>query len=201
MQLVDQGSRATRTDIPPYHEGLNHFARVPGLVRRARALADPVHRDLSESRNLQSAASRLRLEMLDWYIRTGIASKRSLQNTSSNRSDVTSYYHYDNSTTASFAVHHSAYLILVNNILDLLSGYCSHRDANTDLASQISLSASYNFRTGFCGAQALTVALPIALTAVPRDHPLYEDILKWLERLDDSNMAIKWNATLSEESR
>jgi hypothetical protein len=199
VQLLDQHLNATPTNAFPCHEGLNHFAQVPGLVRKARALIDPVNLDRLESQNLQATASQLRQEMLDWYIRAGVTSKRSLLNTSTNTSDERPYYHYDGSTTASFAVSHYAYLILINNVLDLLSGYRSHRDANTDLASQICLSASYNFRTGFCGAQALMLALPIALTTVPQHHPIYEEIQRWLGRLDSSKMAIKWNATLSED--
>ena len=132
--------------------------------------------------------------MLDWYIRAGIASKRSLCFLSKGTREEVAYYHYDTSTTASFAVNYCAYLILVNNALDVLSGFRSHEDANVDLAGEISLSAMYCFETGFCGAQALMQAVPIAMMAVARGHPTYEELRKWMKRLDESEIAIKWNA-------
>lgn len=117
-----------------------------------------------------------------------------LSNESSNQ---VSYYLYNTSTTASFAVNYCAYLILVNKALDLLSGFPSHEGANVDLAVEISLSATYCFETGFCGAQALMQAVPIAMTAVPRGHPMGEVLRKWMKRLDESEIAIKWNAEFS----
>lgn len=135
--------------------------------------------------------------MLDWYIRAGIASKRSLRVVSDEAGKEVAYYHYNTSTTASFAVNYCAYLILVNKGLDLVSGFCSHESANRDLAVEIGLSAMYCFETGFCGAQALMQAVPIALTAVPRGDAMEGELRRWRERLDGEDLVVKWNAEFS----
>ena len=196
LQLIDYDRDDIPTDCVLHHEGLNYFAQVPGIVRRIKGLKYSGGSGHPDSQILQSTASQLRSNMLDWYIKKGIVSKRTLQTLSIDSNTPTSYYHYDSSTTASFAVNHCAFLILINKSLDLLSGFSSHHDANRDLATEISLSARYCLNTGFCGTQALMQALPIALTAVPEGHPTHESLQKWLKLLNETNLAIKWNANL-----
>lgn len=134
-------------------------------------------------------------------MRANIVSKRYLQTPPKDASDQSSYYHYDSSSTASFAVNYCSFMILINQILDSLSGFNSHKEANEDLVQNISLSALYCSNTGFCSTQALMQALPIALSAVPRDHPACSDIQKWLKRLRESNISIKWNAKFPKDPK
>ena len=189
------------TNTFPHHEGLNYFAQVPGLVQKSRALPYPIDKDCADARMLHLKASQLRSKLLDWHIRANIVSKRSLHKPPKDASDQNPYYHYDSSTTASFAVNYCTFMILINQILDLLSGFNSHEDANEDLVENIVLSALYCSNTGFCSTQALMQALPIALNAVPQNNPARNDIQRWLKRLSESRISIKWNATFPKDPR
>lgn len=200
MQLVDQTSQLIPSNVIPHHTGMNLFARAPGLVQQSRALKYPVDLEDPTVQSLRSRTSQLRSEMLDWYTKAGIAMKRVLRVEPSNPNHGRPYYHYDGSISASFAVNYCAYLILLNNILDLVSGYCSHKDANKDLATDISLSASYCFSAGFCGSQAMMLTLPIALTALSEKDPVYEHVQECLRSIDDPSLPLEWNAKVSGEA-
>jgi hypothetical protein len=199
IQVINNSSPLIPKNGALYHEGLNYFARVPGLTWKARA-SDYQH-DLKELLALQSAAAQLRSDMMAWYIRAGVASKRSLRSLTQHEADEwtapTTEYHYDDPITASFTVNYCSYLILINNVLDKLADVYSYGVENKALATEITLSASYCSKTGFCGVQAIILALPIALTALSPEESA--SVRKWIESFDESKKPIKLWSTILEE--
>ena len=197
IQSAESNSALMPKNSALYHEGLNYFATVPGLLQKANALDPEI--DPERAMIIRLAADQLRTDMMAWYARVGVVSKRSLQSTKSddNWSVLPVEYVYDDSITASFAVNYSAYLILINNLLDELAGSASHSEENKALATEISLSASYCSKIGFCGTQAMSLALPVALIALPQKDLV--GVRKWIDFFKQSNQSTKLWATILEK--
>lgn len=116
IQVVDINSRFIPTNSLFYHEGLNHFAQVPGLLQKVKKVSGNKGVDNCKASALRLFASELRAKMLDWYIRAGIETRRFLQNPPRSEHGQTCSIHYTDSITASFAVNYYAFLILVSTL-------------------------------------------------------------------------------------
>ncbi|ORY00298.1 hypothetical protein BCR34DRAFT_114221 [Clohesyomyces aquaticus] len=161
-----------------YHEGLNYFANIPGLMKnfKRRSSGDlSVHHALiySEAKNVRSA-------MVEWFAKlqsnARLPIRILLPLPPGPHIIFPSIYEYRDIVTATFVVNYSAYLLQVNNMLDSLENSNHYLADNISLSKDICMSAAYCSRGGFCGTQAMAHALPLALSALP------ECYAGWIQR-------------------
>lgn len=155
-----------------YHEGLNHFATIPGIIERCQRFRDG---DTSVDFDcICSEAKIVRSNMMRWFnklqsefrlpIRVLLPSPTDLH------SPMPAMYEYCDIITATFAVNYSAYLVKLNTLFSSLGCTDHDADKNTKLSEDICMSVAYCSRGGFCGVQAIAFALPLALSTLPEHY-------------------------------
>ncbi|KAH8728279.1 hypothetical protein GQ44DRAFT_702087 [Phaeosphaeriaceae sp. PMI808] len=157
-----------------FHEGLNYFASVPGLLQRARSCQE---QNEVEQFSISSEAINLRTNIMYWHQGLEYASKeplRCISVTETSLHNIGGNYEYRDTMTATFTVNYCANLILINQALDWLNHTTLYVEENNVLAKDIANSTAYCSKSGFCGIQAIALALPIALTAAAKQD---EDII------------------------
>jgi hypothetical protein len=155
-----------------YHEGLNHFAKIPGIAEKFKRLnnGDPsVHHS-----DLFSEAEKARLNLMEWFKKLQSDFGQPIRELSPipplPHTPFPLIYEYRDIITAAFVVNYSAYLLQINSLLDSLGNSDHHLGENIALAEDICMSAVYCSRGGFCGTQAMAFALPLALSALPERY-------------------------------
>lgn len=156
--------------IPPnhilLHEGLRYFASIPGLLQSVKSSKEN-NANLARS-PISSYAKQIRLQMMSWYRRLETTSEqppRKLLTPAKSYHILEGGYSFRDPITAAFMVNYCAYLILINQSLDLLARTMLYSEENQRLARDIGMATFYCSKAGFCGAQAMALTLPIALTA------------------------------------
>jgi hypothetical protein len=172
VQVQGNDSVLMPSNSATYHEGLNLFASVPGLLKKFNSLGT---KEPSANRAyIISTAESLRSKMIDWYERLQSESKgwtRRLLLTSPNqRTTFPSVYEYKDIITATFIVHYSAHLVRINKLLESTQDFSSYQMESVTLSKDICLSVAYCAQAGFCGVQAMLYALPIALTTLSEQY-------------------------------
>jgi hypothetical protein len=155
-----------------YHEGLNHFAIIPGLLKKFKTLNKE---DASiQCADVYSAVEEARSNMIEWHERLQSEFEQPIRIclpvSPSSYTMFPSVYKYKDIITATFVVNYSAYLLQANNMLDSLNSSTEYLDENIALSRDICMSADYCSRAGFCGIQVMAFALPFALSALPERY-------------------------------
>lgn len=179
--------------MPPnssaFHKGLNHFTKIPGLMKDFKDLRDgdaPL-RHASVYREAKKARS----NMMAWFEKlqqdSPVPMRALFELPPESHVPFSSVYEYKDIMTATFAIFYSAYLIQLNNMLDSMDGSEAHLAENVALSHDICMSASYCAKGGFCGVQAMTFALPLALAPLPETYRVWAQLqINYFESMKES---------------
>ena len=177
IQIDDSGFPLMPENHGVYLEGLNHFARKPGVIERLQRVK---HTETSDDiahvcLEAEIEAETVRSDMIEWFEKLqsmpGPPMRILLRSAADTNSSSQSVYEYEGMMSATFAVNYAAYLIKLMT-----------------LAEDICLSVAYCSRGGFCGNQAIAFALPLALSALPkRCGSWVQQQIKLLERIQESS--------------
>jgi hypothetical protein len=172
VQVHDNSFLLMPNNSSIYHDGLNHFATIPGLLQRFKCLGkgDPP----MQCAMISSTAEHIRSNIMDWFNRMQSEFEQPIRlllpSSSSPHMILPLVYEYRDIITASFIVNYSAYLLQINSIIDSCKSSNEYMEENIELSKDICMSTSYLLRAGFCGAQAMAFALPFALSALPEEY-------------------------------
>jgi hypothetical protein len=155
-----------------YHEALNHFAIIPGLLKSFRHLSTGSVPD--GDANLYCKVRELHSNLIEWYQRLHLEVEQPIRKMIlmplTACTMLSSVYEYRDIITGSFVVNYCAYLLQINSVLDVLECSEIRREENIALAKDICMSANYMSKAGFCGRQTMAFALPFAISALPQDY-------------------------------
>ncbi|RYP19934.1 hypothetical protein DL765_003082 [Monosporascus sp. GIB2] len=175
-----------------YHTIFGYFAAIPGLLSKIKRVSTDTPDGLRLA--LLSSAETLRGDIMQWYQGyTSVDGGRrapTLVNPPPFSEDYPfhSVYAYRDVLSATIITACFAYVILLNrHCIDYLQPDCNRAEANLGMARAICMSVDYCSRSGYCGAQTMKWALPIAYSVLP------EECRGWTEAWID-----KFSGTLKE---
>ena len=168
-----------------YHAIFGHFAAIPGLLGKCARLGDD--RDESLCLSLPSSAETLREDIMQWfqrYISEQGGLRAPLLENPSHAVEAYPFHSawvYTDVLSASILTVCYAYLIVLNkDCLDRLQPNPNRAKETLEMALAICMSVDYCSRSGYCGAQTMKFALPIALSVLPAEYRGWAQA--WLER-------------------
>jgi hypothetical protein len=198
LSVESSGSPFIPESSEHFQDGLNHFARVPGLLKQARRISEGRSPDLFD---FLSEAASLRTILITWFDKLKLASgrvKKVIEVPLNGKKMFAARLVYKDMMTASFAVTYCAYMIRLNSAIDNLQEVALYSEDNAQLAFCICMSTEYCSHGGFCGAQTLCAALPVASTVLPAEYSGWID--KWIKKVGDIETSLKLETQLLEQS-
>jgi hypothetical protein len=181
-----------------FEEGLNHFAAIPGLLKRAKLISQGCSSGLIE---VLSDAQKLRENLINWVGHLNLASRQTRNASiilSLGLGSVTKQFIYKDMMTASFTVNYCAYLIRLNSAVDSLHKVPMYAEDNVKLALCICMSTEYCSHGGFCGTQTLYAALPLARSVLPAQYSPW--ISEWIAKIEGISSSLKLQTHLLENT-
>jgi hypothetical protein len=169
-----------------YHAAFACFAAVPGLLVRVNQMGS--HIPETERLSILSAAYALRHDMLMWYhsfisadggVREPV---KGIPHSGSPHYPFQFVYVYKDVASATMITANYAYLLLLSRdcINHLEPEPDSNREAvDVEIAQEICMSTEYCLRSGYCGAQTLKFALPVAHGILPSELRRWSE--KWID--------------------
>ena len=168
-----------------YHAIFGYFAAIPGLLSKATGLSGDSDERLRLS--LLRCAETLREDILQWFQRyisvQGGMRAPVLANPPPDLEDYPfhSAWVYCDVLSASILTVCYAYLIVLNrDCLDRLRPNAIRAKESLEMALAICMSVDYCSRSGYCGAQTMKFALPIALSVLSAEYSGWAQA--WLDR-------------------
>ena len=136
--------------------------------------------------SILSEAGALRERMQNWYVeftsREGGIRNPILVNPVPSWADdlFPSLYVYSDVLSATTITTYYSYLVVLNKTMDSLQPDVSYAIENLDHAQAICMSVDYCSHAGYCGAQAMRIALPFARSALPQQYDAWTN--GWIEK-------------------
>lgn len=164
--------------MPPlfyyYNELCNYFAIIPGLAKQVFLCTTG-----NAPSKLWTAATvkaqNLKSSMEEWYSRLLSSFDGDAAAFIKVPSDAidplfSTIYIYSSEPVSALICTYCAYLIFINNLLVHLGEGNDYESENGELIRQICMSVEYCAKSGLCGTQSMTFALPIAYNFATEEY-------------------------------
>lgn len=178
-----------------YHGIFGLFAKVPGLVKRAKRVTD--HSLESERLSILSSAEKVRRDLNQWHRQFATTEKPSPDPCHCESKDASygedmfrSAYFYKDVASASVITTYCAYSIVLNDAIGKLFSADTLRSEeikNFELARNICWSVDFCSKAGYCGTQVMRFSLPIARGALPAGYHGWID--DWIRKFQSAHDA------------
>ncbi|KAK7991365.1 hypothetical protein PG988_000159 [Apiospora saccharicola] len=184
-----------------WHDVFGLFAKVPGLVKRAKCMTDFTPE--SEQLSVLSSAVNIRRDLKQWHHHYTSSQEVRLVLSDYNNTDASfeeamfrRAYVYKDVPSASVITSYCAYLIILNGAIGMLSSSNTlPAKESFELAMNICRSVDFCSLAGYCGTQVMRFSLPIARGALPAEYHGWID--SWIARLQSKGEGDDFGSTMN----